>query len=161
MNKTLSSKNKNVVLFDLDYTLFDTDLFKKSNLKKYALYPEIEPMLKDLSLRMILGIFSEGESDFQKLKIKKTALKKYFLPDHIHITPAKDQIFTSVFSRYQNQTLYLVEDKLNILYLAKCAWPEIKTIWVKRGIYAMNPKPMKGFAPDVTVTNLEEIIKII
>lgn len=153
-------KNSKVILFDLDYTLFNTDRFKKSNLKNYSLYIEVESVLQELSAKAILGIFSEGEDEFQRLKIKKTALKKYFSPRHIHVVATKEQVLTKVFFKYHRQSLYLVDDKLNILYLAKRVWPEIKTIWVKRGKYALNQKPIKDFMPDIITTNLKKLKKL-
>lgn len=157
---TQLSKNNTIILFDLDYTLFDTDTFKKSGLTNFSLYPEIEKVLNELSSKATLGIFSEGETKFQKNKIRKTALKKYFLPKNIHIAPQKSLIFAKVFKKYQNKNLFIVDDKLTILHLAEDVCPGIKTIWVKRGKYAQNQEPIKDFTPDVMISNLEKLKKL-
>ena len=45
------------VLFDIDFTLFDTQTFKDSKLTKYTSYGEVISVLENLSKISELGIF--------------------------------------------------------------------------------------------------------
>ena len=70
----LSSK-KPIVLFDIDYTLFDTALFKQSGLSMHKIYAEVTQTLDGLNNFATLGIFSKGETQFQKTKLEKTGME--------------------------------------------------------------------------------------
>ena len=150
-----------VVLFDIDYTLFNTDVFKETQLKKHSVYDEVQGVLRNLSEVAELGIFSEGETDFQKTKLNKTDIKKYFREKYVHISLNKKDEIRNILNKYSNKQLFLVDDKLTILYELKRVLPSIFTIWVKRGIYAKNQKEISGFKPDAKVDNLREIISLI
>ena len=153
-------KNK-IVLFDIDYTLFDTDVFKKSGLSQHEIYEEVIKVLESLKKVALLGIFSEGENELQKQKLKETNIEKYFEKDHTHIVLKKIDEFERVLNSYTDKQVFFVDDKLDILYDAKKLFPEVFTIWVKRGFYAQNQKEIPGFTPDATIENLSEVVKII
>lgn len=153
-------KNK-VILFDIDYTLFNTDIFKKTKLKKYLLYEEVKEVLSDLSKIARLGIFSEGDLGFQKMKLEGTRVADYFQNELVHIMANKDEEMEHIIARYVNTRLFLVDDKIGILYKIKNCFPSIITIWVKRGKYAKSQKPIDGFRPDAIVKTLREVIPIV
>ncbi|MBI2031191.1 MAG: hypothetical protein HYT08_01115 [Candidatus Levybacteria bacterium] len=150
-----------IVLFDIDYTLFDTDLFRKSGLKKHSVYSEVNDVLTVLSKVATLGIFSEGDIEFQKNKLLKTGVKKHFLKEFIHIAEKKEEVLKKILKKYKNNKIFLVDDKLSILHLAKNISSSIFTIWVKRGIYAENQKKIPGFKPDSEVGNLKETLQLV
>src|SRR3989344_1087272 len=150
-----------VVLFDIDYTLFNTDVFKETQLKKHSVYDEVHSVLENLSKVAELGIFSEGETEFQKTKLDKTDIKKYFKEQNLHISKSKIDRLQQVLNRYSHGQIFFVDDKLSILYDAKKLLSDVFTIWVKRGMYAENQKEISGFRPDAEVENLKEIIPII
>ena len=150
-----------VILFDIDYTLFNTDVFKETQLKKHSVYNEVHDILKKLSKISKLVIFSEGEIDFQKTKLDKTDIKRYFNEHNIHIFKNKTDGLQLVLRKYSHGQIFFVDDKLSILFDAKKMLPEIFTIWVKRGIYAKNQKPISRFKPDTEVENLKEIVSIV
>lgn len=152
---------KKIVLFDIDYTLFDTDFFKKTNLRKHLVYDEVDDVLSRLSKIAKLGIFSEGDLNLQKTKLLRTDIHKYFSKEHIHIVPKKDETIEGILQKYKNTTVFLVDDKLTILHQAKTIRPSLFTIWVKRGKYAKNQKPVKGFVPDAIIESLNELIPVI
>jgi phosphoglycolate phosphatase-like HAD superfamily hydrolase len=160
MQMKLSNKNK-LVLFDIDYTLFDTANFKDSSLSDYQLYDEIEHLLIKLSSIVDLGIFSKGEKDFQKLKLQKTGIEKYFHPENIHIFENKDENLQAVIKKYSDRSIYLVDDKLEILYNTKKNNSSIFTIWIKRGPYAQDETLLNNFSPDKIVESLNEMEKYI
>ena len=152
---------KPVVLFDIDYTLFDTAFFKESGLLKHKIYGEVMQVLDGLNEVATLGIFSKGESEFQKTKLKKTGMAKFFKKENIHIFDDKDINLIEVIDKYKDYKIFLVDDKLGILYSAKKHMPQVIAIWVKRGPYAQNQTEIIGFKPDAIVDNLSEVVKIV
>lgn len=155
------SNKKPIVLFDIDYTLFDTAFFKQNGLSKHKAYEEVTQVLKNLSGFVRMGIFSKGEAQFQKTKLEKTGVAKFFKEENIHIFDDKDINLKKIIDKYKDSEIFLVDDKLEILCSAKMYLKQVFTIWVKRGEYAENQKPISGFIPDATVTNLNAIINLI
>ena len=153
-------KNK-VVLFDIDYTLFDTALFKESKLSKHKVYEEVIEVLDYLKKSATLGVFSEGNIDSQRRKLKETNIDKYFDKDHTHVVLKKLDELKRVLKNYENRQIFFVDDKLSILFDAKKIFPKVIAIWVKRGVYAENQKEIPGFRPDAEVENLSEVVKIV
>lgn len=154
-------KKQKLILFDIDYTLFNTDVFKKTQLKKHSVYDEVKNVLEALSNIARLGIFSEGKIGLQKSKLAKTAIQKYFPEAQTHIVLEKRANLKEVLNQYQEFELFLVDDKLTILQEAKDYSPSIFTVWVKRGKYAQNQKEIFNFKPDATITDLGQLVKII
>lgn len=161
-NKKLQrDKLKKMVLFDIDYTLFDTDIFKESNLETYSLYSEVIEMLSGLQQIATIGIFSEGQQELQKAKLLKTKIHNHFPQEHLHIVAKKDETIGGILKKYADSTLFLVDDKLSMLQGAKQQAPETVTIWIKRGPYAINQAKAIDFLPDATITTLAEVIAIV
>lgn len=152
---------KPIVLFDIDYTLFDTRKFKDSKLQDYSIYGEVMGVLDELSNLADLGIFSKGEIEFQKTKLKKTGMIKFFQEHNIHVFDDKDASLIDILDKYRKSKLFLVDDKLETLYSAKKHMPQVITVWVKRGPYAQNQKEIVGFKPDAQVENLRDVVAII
>lgn len=152
---------KPVVLFDIDYTLFDTALFKESRFLQHKVYEEVIEVLDSINKIATLGIFSEGDIDFQRRKLKQTNIDKYFEKDHTHIVLKKIDDLKKILESYEDRQIFFVDDKLNILFDAKKSFPEVFTIWVKRGPFAESQKPILGFKSDAEVKNLSEVVKII
>jgi len=153
-------KNK-IVLFDIDYTLFDTAFFKQSGLSYHKIYEEVVKVLDALSTFATLGIFSKGETQFQKTKLEKTGILKHFREENINIFIDKDVNLIQVIEKYKDSRIFFVDDKLEILYSAKKHAKQVFTIWVKRGWYAENQKGIPGFKPDAEVENLSEVARIV
>ena len=86
---------------------------------------------------------------------------KYFKRSNIHIFEDKNANLKEVLFKYKNSKVFLVDDKLLILYEAKLSMPSIVTIWIKRGPFAKNQKPVKNFSPDVTANNLFNLSAVI
>jgi phosphoglycolate phosphatase-like HAD superfamily hydrolase len=152
---------RTIVLFDIDYTLFNTKFFKESNLTKHKIYDEVAGVLDEIREIGDLGIFSKGETKFQKEKLKKTGISKFFKKDNIHIFEDKDNNIVDVIDSYKNYRIFLIDDKLSILHMAKKHNNSVFVIWVKRGPFAKTQGSILGFSPDARVENLSEIVKII
>ena len=152
---------KPVILFDIDYTLFKTGEFKDSHLQSYNIYEEVMGILLQLKNIASLGVFSKGEIEFQKTKLRKTGMIKFFQENNIHIFDDKDVNLIEVLRKYEDSKLFLVDDKLGILYSAKKHMPGIITVWVKRGPYAAIQKPIEDFVPSATINNLSNLYDIV
>lgn len=154
-------KKRKIVLFDIDYTLFDTDTFKDTKLKKYSLYKEIGGVLKQLRKAARLGILSQGDLALQKDKLKKTKIEKLFHTDHMHIVEDKPLSLKTILQKYSEYKVFLVDDNLSVLDEARKIIPSLYAIWIKRGPHAQNQKNIEGFSPNAIIKNLKEIIPIV
>lgn len=125
------------------------------------LYEETKEVLERLSKNKLLkiGIFSGGEINFQKNKIRE--IEEYLHKEHMHIFTFKNKQLSSIVEKYKRHRLYLIDDFLEILHDAKKSNKNIFTVWVKRGRFAAGHKGISGFQPDATVTSLREVISII
>jgi FMN phosphatase YigB (HAD superfamily) len=153
-------KNK-IVLFDIDYTLFDTATFKDSSLTKFSLYKEIMPVLQALAGVAELGIFSKGEDSFQNLKLQETGIENFFRQENVHVFEDKDTNLKGVIDKYKDLKIYIVDDRLATLYNAKTISPAVSTIWIKRGPFAKDESLLYSFSPDATINNLTEVLSIV
>lgn len=156
-----SSDKKPIVLFDIDYTLFNVDLFKESKFTEFTLYDEVKEALNILGEIATLGILSEGELHLQRKKIEKTGIGKYFNNENIHIVSNKPENLRKILKEYVDESLFLVEDKLTILHVAKKMFPSIFTIWLRRGKYANEHREILGLQSDVAVDNLLEVASVV
>lgn len=153
--------NKPVILFDIDYTMFDTQTFKDSQLRKYSLYDEVMLVLEQLSKIAELGIISKGESEFQKTKLRETGITQFFKEKNLHISFDKDANLIQILGKYSDSKIFLVDDRLEVLCSAKKHRVQVFVIWIKRGWFAENQKPIPGFKPDAEVENLSEVVRIV
>lgn len=156
----MQSFDKKIILFDIDYTLFNTDILKKSNLSEFKLYDESINVLENLSKYATLGIFSQGDTDFQMRKLRKSKIIEHFLKENIHIVSDKHLSIQYILDKYVHEQMYLVDDKLFVLQAAKAYMPSIYTIWIRRGQYAEKQKPIEGFTPDLAINTLDELQSI-
>lgn len=154
-------KTQKIVLFDIDYTLFNTDIFKASDLQTHSIYEEVPGVLQKLSDIAMLGIFSEGKLLLQQTKLEKTHIDTFFIKEHMHIVEKKDVSIGDMLKKYKNHLLFLVDDKLSVLHQASLLMPEAVTIWIKRGIYAQNQKPIENYTPHAIIYSLEEVIPLV
>lgn len=140
-------------------TFLDTYV-KKEELHEH-LYEEVEEILKKISQdkNLIIGIFSGGDKNFQREKVKK--ILSFFHEKHIHIFPYKIEELKSVLKKYKDYRVFLIDDVLPILYEAKKIKKDVYTIWIKRGRYDFSNKEIKNFIPDAEIKNLNQIASII
>lgn len=148
------------VLFDIDYTLFDTDNLKETGLNSFRIYDEVLGILEKLSQIAGLGIISKGESKFQESKLEKTGILKFFNNSDIHIFENKAEVMQETLDKYSNKKLFLVDDKIEILKSAKELLPSVFTIWVKRGPFVEIMKDV-DYNPDSIIDTLDGVVDIV
>lgn len=144
-----------IILFDIDYTLFDTEEFKKSNLTTYKLYPQTQKVLEQLKSSFTLGILSQGEKGFQIMKLQETGILELFDPGHLFIIPDKLESLPGIMDMLKAEDVAFVDDKIWMLEKAKSLDPKLKTVWFKNGPFVKE----SAFTPDKTITSLEELFE--
>lgn len=154
-------KSKKIILLDIDDTLFNTKRFKDSELTHYVLYKEVPDALEKLAEHAILGILSQGETDFQLKKLHNTDIFDYFAPENIHIFTQKHLSYGLVLPLYvEMEAVFFVDDRLEQLAEAKKKTASITTVWMKRGRYVKKQMEEK-FVPDYIITNLSELVPLV
>jgi len=154
--------SKKIVLLDIDDTLFNTEKLIHSSFFVYELYKEVITALSELSTIATLGVFSQVEVAFQTKKMHETNIEQYFSEDHIHIMEFKLEMMHEILAKYHDQgEIFVVDDRLENLHMAKKSAPYVFTIWMKRGRYADIQEQKADFTPDAIVENLQGIIPVI
>ncbi len=127
-------------------------LDNKSNYKN-CLYPETKPVLKDLKPNHSLGIFSEGEFEFQKAKLEQSGIENFFEPELIFIFANKENKVKEVWQKINKypKPVYIIDDDLN--HIKEIAKTNIKPILIDR------QESYNG--PINTIKNLEELHNLI
>lgn len=148
-------KTRAVIFFDIDYTLFDTDWFKTSGLVFYKLYNEVNHTLDVLSKSAILGILSEGEEAFQMQKLENTGIDNFFDRSSVYIFLNKKEHIQKVLQKYAGKHIFVVDDRKTMLECAKVKGVDVKTVWLKRGIYMLEES---NYIPDYEISDLSQII---
>ena len=149
---------KKVVFFDIDDVLFKTNVFISSGLKSYQDYGGTETSVAKIKKLADIAVLSKGEYNLQLDKLKKTGLLSFFKKDDIFIVREKNEIVKSIFSKFEDRIIFVIDDRLDCLEKIKKNYPKIKAIWIKRGRY----KNLScAFKPDFIVDNLSQIIKVL
>lgn len=155
-------KSDKIILLDIDDTLFNTEKLINSSFFVYELYKEVSHALYELSTIATLGVFSQGEIAFQEKKMRETNIEQYFSDDHIHILEFKLEMMNDILQQYHNKgKIFVIDDRLENLQMAKKSAPFIVSIWMRRGRYANLQEMKADFTPDAVVTNLNDVIPII
>lgn len=106
-----------------------------------------------------IGILSQGEEKLQRAKL--TSIAHLFHPDRIHIPQKKKEKMQEILDKYKAYDITLVDDMQPMLAAAKKIRPDIKTVWIKRGRYALSQQAIDGFTPDATITTLKELEQVV
>jgi hypothetical protein len=86
-------------------------------------------ILPELKKNYILGIFSTGDYEFQKHKIKSL---DFFTEDYIFIFPEKLDHISEVFSKFTDKQTYFIDNAPDVLQEIRKLTPEIKEILIDR-----------------------------
>jgi FMN phosphatase YigB (HAD superfamily) len=123
------------------------------------LYDDVLDTLTQLKAYATLGIFSQGSEKLQKRKL--SPIIHFFHKDHMHVVENKEQAIETVFQKYRDEHIFLIDDALPVLHAIKQKFPQVVTIWMKRGRYADKQEPIPGFVPEKTVLHLQDAVEII
>lgn len=164
-----TSNSRMTIVFDIDRVLFDTKKFTKSGYTEYKIYSEDEGAIKKLKKMGKIAIFSQiakgSTFNFQVDKLFKTGLNNYFDKNDINIHKEKISELKNILDKYKGLVI-LVDDLLDVLKEAKkisdkLAKKDLRfyTVWVKRGKHALKADKSSVFSPDLTILNLNELVK--
>jgi FMN phosphatase YigB (HAD superfamily) len=148
--------SKRQILVDFDHTLFNTEKFKE--ILKTGTIPGYPEFLYDDAPQFLeyareygeLALLSEGEPDFQKEKIEKSGISKFFSEVKIFPSFQKSTYFAQVSDK---PNVILIDDKPDIIDEAVSVG--LTVIRVKRGKYK---DAETKFRPRYVVNSLQEII---
>lgn len=144
-NEYLSSLNSTVEFSPRVYTKLLVDKLDKDKQKaaldiflnnpidfQTALFPEVISTLKKLHQKHYLGIFSEGDLEFQKAKLKQSGIKKFLDPKLTFIFPTKTNKTNSVWKKIKNYQTpsFIVDD--NPAHIASIARTHFIPILLKK-----------------------------
>ena len=149
----LSKRTKGVNKEEVLNIIFDPKNFQDN------IHEEVLATLSKLTKFGEIGIFSQGDKDFQSAKIAN--FKHLFHKDRVHIILDKKSFMPKAFMNSKGYKVYFVDDILPMLQIAKKINPSVFTIWIKRGRYAMSQKEIPGFTPDAAITSLKEVIGLV
>ena len=102
--------------------------FDQAHFYQKSLFPEVNSVLRDLSQKNTLGIYSEGFVEFQIRKLNKAKIIKYFDKSHFYIF--RNKLEPSVLKTIPKNAV-IVDNNINILkVLMKRNY--LRLIWINR-----------------------------
>lgn len=134
-------------------TKIDLTNFINDNLNIYsgAVFSEAIDVLNQLKNVFVLGVYSQGFNDLQRLKIKNSGLKNYFDEKLIYINSNKlDPNFINTLP----QKAIVIDDKKEVIEALKSNRPDLELIWINR----IDDEKMPGVK---TITSLRELENLI
>lgn len=102
-------------------------LFTDSKIYSESVFDEVIPVLKFCKKRSHIGIFSEGNVGFQKMKLSYSDLGSYVDPNHIYIFENK---LVPALLENLPADIVIVDDKLRVI--DQLTEHGIKSIWINR-----------------------------
>lgn len=183
MTMITAEMNKNkLIIFDLDRVLFDTDAlinfagdseangpFTPAHARKLdwqkapnLLYSGTKEFLKKIDghgWQKIL--FSEGNIEGQRLKLKLTGLDRFFEKKRQFIFENKVLEMKKVLTKIKRRFAYrwYIDDKPSMLNEAKKIDPSLKVVLMKRDPWWR--KKITGFKADFSADNLQDFYSLI
>ena len=154
LNQLLKSTRTPTTIKKLNKLFWNKEIFEAS------IYEDVHSTIKYLvSNNYIIGIFSTGDYDHQKIKVE--SLKEHLTDDHIYISEDKFKIIKKTLPTYENYKTYILDDLPEILHEAKIHNQKIFTILIKRQNNKREIFTPDNFKPDAVISNLDEFIDII
>ncbi|PIY79128.1 MAG: hypothetical protein COY81_04410 [Candidatus Pacebacteria bacterium CG_4_10_14_0_8_um_filter_43_12] len=109
-----------------------------------ALFPEVLTVLTQLSAHFTLGIFSQGNKDWQRKKLRKTGLAEFFSSDHLIIADYKlsPEIVTLL-----EENAIVIDDKSEVIQFLKTDGPTgLKPIQIDRQATSSNAQKIASLS---------------
>jgi phosphoglycolate phosphatase-like HAD superfamily hydrolase len=111
------------------------DIYYNPELFRASLYPDTIPALDKLKHKNTLGIYSEGNHDFQITKLKLSGIFDYFDPNFIFIHRRKiDPVIIS--SLPENTTI--VDDRTDVID-SLSQYANLSLVWLNRKDNSQHP----------------------
>lgn len=132
----------------IDLTNFVND---NSNIYSGAVFSEVINVLNQLRNTFVLGVYSQGFNDLQRMKIKNSGLENYFDEKLIYINSNKlDPKFIATLPTES----IIIDDKKEVIETLKQLRFDLELIWINR----IDDEKMPGVK---TITSLRELENLI
>jgi FMN phosphatase YigB (HAD superfamily) len=119
-------------------------------------YPHVLETLRYLATLGAVGILSDGDEVFQRMKIERSGLAAA-VDGHVLIYAHKEQHLSEVAAAQPAEQRVLIDDKARILADVKAILgARVTTVHVLQGHYAREPLP-PGFQPDIAVAAIGDL----
>lgn len=119
-------------------------------------YPHALETLRYLATLGAVGILSDGDEVFQRMKIERSGLAAA-VDGHVLIYAHKEQHLNEVAAAQPAEQRVLIDDKARILADVKAILgTRVTTVHVLQGHYAREPLP-PGFQPDIIVAAIGDL----
>ncbi|OGH06741.1 MAG: hypothetical protein A2171_01765 [Candidatus Levybacteria bacterium RBG_13_35_9] len=138
--------------FNIDFESLNS-LFWDQKLIDKHLYKDTD-ILFQISTKTKMGVFSKGDSKFQKIKL--TRFKTILNKNDIYIFPNKIGKFLEILKNYSDHNIYLIDDEIDVLSEAKDINRNIFTILINR-----KKKHVKNDKIDAQINSLSKIQKFL
>lgn len=119
--------------------------------------PGAKRLVSFLSLKSNLVIFSAGDPLFQATKIAKLGLAKK-AREVVLVGGKKVESLKGLIAKYNGTKLVVIDDKPEILEVAKEQVPDAVTIWIRYGRYT---KGRESVGADLETDNLSAVISFL
>lgn len=128
------------------------------------LYPDVEPFLKKIENKLDLFLLSYGDKNFQREKIKKSDIakffKKVFITSDVNKASTFKKIMVPTSKRGLKEKTIFIDDNPAALSAVKEKFPKVITIRMNRG-EGRYKKEKSNQNIDFSVKNLKELEKIL
>jgi len=133
-------------------------------------FPEVKNVLSSLKKRFLLGIVSDGYFEVQRKKLNSLGIRDYFdavvFSDQLGRDAWKPSTkpFREIIKRlrlFPKECIYVADNPLKDFIGAKKIGMLTVRIIRNNGIYSSTRSPSFEYAPDYTINNLTELLKIV
>lgn len=100
--------------------------YGRNDIYKHSLFPHTVNVLQSLAKNYVLGIFSEGDKDYQLSKLIKASIIRYFHADYIFI--GKNKLSSRIIKNIPSQSVIIDNDRKILETLSKKR--DIVPIWL-------------------------------
>lgn len=131
----------------------DLTNFVNDNLNIYSgsVFSEVINVLNQLRNTFVLGVYSQGFNDLQRMKIKNSGLENYFDEKLIYINSNKlDPKFIATLPTES----IIIDDKKEVIETLKQLRFDLELIWINR----INDEKMEGVKTITSLRELEDFI---
>lgn len=142
---------------NLDY--IKSNFWENENFEK-AIYSEVVSALGKIKSidNVSIGILSTGETKLQRKKVE--ILKESLSEEHVHIFVNKLMQLHNVLNKYKKHEVFVVDNLLAVLELAKKINSDVRTVFIKR-LESQKSKLKTSFIPDLEIKTLDELVPLI
>jgi FMN phosphatase YigB (HAD superfamily) len=125
------------------------------------LFSKALELVKHVSTKWPVVIFSDGDAVFQPRKVERSGLWKA-VDGRVLIYIHKEQMLDDVERRYPAEHYVFVDDKLRLLTAVKQIWGgRVTTIFARQGHYAHDPS-IKAYPPaDLTIARIGDLFEYV